>query len=80
MRSFPSMFILAIVFLSSMPVAAQEAKPALELRLAASQASFRLGERIVLTLTLTGPGNKKYSIDTASYDRSGRLDIDTFAG
>ena len=60
-------------------MAAQEAKPALELRLAAAQASFRIGERIVLTLTLTGPGNNKYSIDTASYDRSGRLDIDTFA-
>ena len=79
MRSFPSMFALAIGFLSFRPVAAQEAKPALELRLAAAQASFRIGERIVLTLTLTGPGNNKYSIDTASYDRSGRLDIDTFA-
>ncbi len=31
-----------------------------------------------LKLSLTGPDIKQYSINTAGYDRSGRLDIDTF--
>jgi hypothetical protein len=62
-----------------LPVAAQQPRPTLELRTTTGQTIFHIGERIPLTLTLTGPDNKKYSINTASYDRSGRLNIDTFA-
>lgn len=78
MRSLPRTLALAIACLGSLPVAAQGAKPRLELRTTSDQTVFHIGERIALTLTLTGPDNKKYSIDTANYDRSGRLDIDTF--
>jgi hypothetical protein len=78
MRKFPPTFALAIGCLSFLPIAAQEAKPALELRTTTGRTTFHIGERIALTLTLTGPDNKRYSIDTASYDRSGRLEIDTF--
>jgi len=78
MRKLPPTFVLAMGCLSSLPIAAQEAKPALELRTTTGRTTFHIGERIALTLTLTGPDNKRYSIDTASYDRSGRLEIDTF--
>jgi hypothetical protein len=78
MRSLPRTLALAIACLGSLPVAAQGTKPRLELRTTSNQTVFHIGERIALTLTLTGPDNKKYSIDTANYDRSGRLDIDTF--
>jgi len=73
------MFVLAVGVLSGFPGAAQPDKPALELRTTNGQTRFFIGERISLMLTLTGPDNKKYSIDTAGYDRSGRLMIDTFA-
>ncbi len=78
MRRLPPMFALAAGCLGFVPLAAQPAKPTLELSAANGQTTFRVGERIPLRLDLTGPGDKKYSIDTASYDRSGRLDLDTF--
>ena len=78
MRSLARKLALVIACLGSLPVAAQEIQPTLELRTTTGQTVFHIGERIAVTLTLTGPDNKKYSIDTASYDRSGRLDIDTF--
>lgn len=72
------MSALAIGCLSLLPIAAQQIKPTLEIHTAAGQTTFHMGERIPITLTLTGPDNKKYAIDTASYDRSGRLTIDSF--
>lgn len=78
MRSLPRTSALAIGCLSLLPMAAQQIKPALEIRTATGQTTFHMGERISISLTLTGPDNKKYGIDTASYDRSGRLTIDSF--
>src|SRR5579859_7336406 len=78
MRRLPRTFALAIGCLGTLPIAAQETRPTLELRTTTGQTVFHIGERIALTLTLTGPDDNKYSIDTAGYDRSGRLDIDTF--
>ena len=78
MRILRPMFAFAIGCLSVLPLAAQQSKPILELRTTTAQTTFHIGERASLTLTLTGPNNKKYSIDTAGYDRSGRLNIDTF--
>src|SRR6185312_11903615 len=78
MRSLPRMFALAIGCLSLLPIAAQQLKPAVEIRTAGGQTTFHMGERISIILSLTGPDNKKYGIDTASYDRSGRLTIDSF--
>jgi len=72
------MFALAIGCLSLLPIAAQQLKPAVEIRTAGGQTTFHMGERISIILSLTGPDNKKYGIDTASYDRSGRLTIDSF--
>ena len=77
MRCLALTLVLAIGCLSLQSLAAQQTKPTLLLRTATDQTTFHIAERVALTLTLTGP-DKKYSIDTASYDRSGRLDIDTF--
>ena len=78
MRRLPQTFVLAIGCLSLLPIAAQEIKPVLEILTAGGQTTFHMGERISITLSLTGPNNKKYGIDTAGYDRSGRLTIDSF--
>ena len=78
MRGLSQAFALAVILLTSVVMSAQEVKPALQLRTLAGKNTFYVGERIALSLTLTGPGNKKYSIDTAGYDRSGRLNIDSF--
>lgn len=54
MRSLPQTLALAIACLGSLPVAAQEIHPKLELRTTTGQTVFHIGERIALTLTLTG--------------------------
>jgi hypothetical protein len=79
MRSLPRTSALILVLLSLLTCAAQQIKPGLEVHTTTGQTTFHMGERISLTLSLTGPNDRKYSIDAASYDRSGRLDIDTFA-
>jgi hypothetical protein len=42
------------------------------------QTRFRQGEVISLQLSFSSNQPKKYHLDSAAYDRSGRLDIDTF--
>jgi hypothetical protein len=72
------MFAIAICCLGMLPIVAQPTQPTLELRTVTGQTIFQIGERIALKLTLAGPDNHRYSIAYAGYDRSGRLDIDTF--
>ena len=43
------------------------------------QTTFHLGEVIPLELSFTSPSEKKYELDLATYDRSGRLNEDSFA-
>src|SRR5262245_47720630 len=43
-----------------------------------NQTRFRQGELISLQLSFSSSQPKKYHLDNATYDRSGRLDIDTF--
>ena len=43
-----------------------------------NQTRFRQGELISLQLSFSSTQAKKYHLDAATYDRSGRLDIDTF--
>src|SRR4026209_2177948 len=42
------------------------------------QAMYREGEIIGLTLAYTSSPPEKYSLSTRNYDRSGRLDAETF--
>lgn len=42
------------------------------------QTTFREGEIIPIGLSFTSTAKKRYTASTASYDRSGRLNIDTF--
>ncbi|MES2390397.1 MAG: hypothetical protein V4555_02065 [Acidobacteriota bacterium] len=55
---------------------AQSPTPQLSLTTASGQTTFHIGERIPLTLTFTGSAANH--INTAGYDRSGRLAIDTY--
>src|SRR5262245_34341048 len=43
-----------------------------------NQTRFRQGEVISLQLSFSSSQPKKYHLDNATYDRSGRLDIDAF--
>ena len=78
MRSLLQACAVVAALLGWYAAEAQPDRPALDLHTSAGQTTFHTGERISLALSLTGPDNGKYSIDTAGYDRSGRLDIDTF--
>ena len=78
MRSLPPKACPCTWLSQLLPLSAQQATPKLELHTASGQNTFHIGERITLKLTLTGSDRKQYSIDTAGYDRSGRLDIDMF--
>lgn len=49
-----------------------------ELRLSTKSKTFHLGELIPLQLSFTSSRPKRYSINTASYDRSGRMNYEKF--
>ena len=57
---------------------AEEPAPQLHLQTAGGQTTYRIGERIPLELSFTGPGDKRFAINTASYDRSGRMMHEAF--
>ena len=83
---------IAIAWLSLVALAAggsatqdehsQPSSPA-DVRLTAAiqggQTTFRVGEVIPLELSFTSSSEKKYQLDLATYDRSGRLGEETFA-
>jgi hypothetical protein len=52
--------------------------PRLTIATASGKDTFHIGERIPLVLSFTGPKDKRFAIDLASYDRSGRMSEDTF--
>ena len=56
----------------------QPARPQLALSTESNQTTFHIGETIPLTLSFTGPDNKQFHVNTASYDRSGRMNLETF--
>lgn len=51
---------------------------AIELSLAVSQTTFREGELIPLIVKYVSSAENKYAISTRKYDRSGRLDVESF--
>ncbi len=65
--------------LCSLHLHGQASAPRLTISTAHNQKTFHIGERIALELSFTGPDDNTYSIDLASYDRSGRLTIDSFS-
>src|SRR6476659_905948 len=50
----------------------------LQIQTSNNQTRFRQGEVISLQLSFSSNQPKKYHLDAATYDRSGRLNIDTF--
>ena len=53
--------------------------PHLTIATSSGQNTFHIGERIPLRLCFTGPDDKTFAIDLARYDRSGRMNEDTFS-
>lgn len=52
--------------------------PQVELRVSTSTATFYLGEVIPLDLAFSSTTPKRYQINLARYDRSGRMDYEQF--
>lgn len=57
---------------------AQTPQPALQVSIASGQTTFHIGERIPLDLSFTAAEAKRFQMSTASYDRSGRLQDETY--
>jgi hypothetical protein len=71
--------LLSLLLLSVGSPAADPPEVALEVRTIGGQSVFHVGEVIPLELSFTPSVPKAYQLDMASYDRSGRLGVDTFA-
>ena len=71
---------LAVVVALSMPLlaSAENVAPQLEVQTAEGQTLYHVGERIPLKLSFTGPENKRFEINMARYDRSGRMAYEEF--
>lgn len=70
--------LVCLLFGAKVSLAAQPDGVTLRLALADGRQQYRIGEIIPMRLTFTTVQGSNYSIDLANYDRSGRLDIDTF--
>lgn len=69
--------LLGLRTLSAEP--APDHAPHLTIATSSGQNTFHIGERIPLRLSFTGPDDKTFAIDLARYDRSGRMNEDTFS-
>jgi hypothetical protein len=80
MRSKFTFASLAVVAVLSTPLLAssEDAAPQLQVRTADGRALYHVGERISLSLSFTGPENKRFETNMASYDRSGRMAYEEF--
>ena len=76
----PAIVPLALMIAFSTPLLASTTAAAqrLEVRTAEAQTLYHVGERIPLKLSFTGPENKQFEANMASYDRSGRMAYEEF--
>jgi hypothetical protein len=78
-RAFISVSFAVVIALSTrLPASAEDASPLLQVRTADGRTLYHVGERIPLTLSFTGPENKRFETNMASYDRSGRMEYEEF--
>src|ERR1017187_3248428 len=78
-RVFTLVSLAVMVTLSTRLLASTEdASPRLQFRTAEGRTLYRIGDRIPLELSFTGPENKRFEINMASYDRSGRMGYEEF--
>lgn len=78
-RPFTFVSLAVMVALSARLLAfAEDTSPQLQVRTGDGQTIYQVGERIPLALSFTGPENKRFEINMASYDRSGRMGYEEF--
>ena len=75
MRAFLSIFFLLTYAGCAL---AADSIPELKVRTADGGSAYRIGERIRLKLSFTSAEARRYEIDEASYDRSGRMGYESF--
>jgi hypothetical protein len=78
-----AVFLLLAVFAQSMPAGSAvqpqgDARVVLTLRFTDGRRQFRPGEIIPIELEFSSAAPKRFTVDGATYDRSGRLTIDDF--
>lgn len=80
MRHGPALALLGIAVVIGWlcPASAQDASPQLTARTGDGQSTYYIGQRIPLELSFTGPDNKRYEINTATGDASGRMTYEQF--
>src|SRR5215469_16933608 len=81
MRSLAPALLAALAFAfnsssAQSPPTPPDVQPIMRTR--TNQLTFHMGEVVHLELAFTSTSRDKYQLDTASYDRSGRLDEDKF--
>lgn len=78
-RAFAFVSLVVMVAWSTrLWASAEDGPPQLQVRTAGGQVLYHVGERIPLELSFTGPENKRFEINMASYDRSGRMGYEEF--
>ncbi len=79
MRRFLTFTSLLLLSLGTAPVrAAAQSRAQLRVRTSTGAFTFRMGERIPLTLEFTAPQDAHLALIMATYDRSGRMPYESF--
>jgi hypothetical protein len=74
---FVSLAVMAVLSTRFL-VHAEDVSPQLQVRTADGVTLYHVGERIPLELSFTGPEDKRFEVNMASYDRSGRMGYEEF--
>lgn len=67
-----------IMLVACITVEGQSRGPVLTVSSATGRSTFRIGERIALVLSFSAEEEKQYQVNTATYDRSGRMNYESF--
>ena len=71
-------FLSLLCLRLALAASGQAPEARLQVHTATGASTFRMGERIPLQLDFTAPASAHLSLNTASYDRSGRMPYETF--
>lgn len=78
-RAFTVGFLVVVINLTVPLLAfADESAPRLIVQTGDGHGTYRVGERLPLELSFTGPSNKRFEINMAGYDRSVRMAYEEF--
>lgn len=68
----------SIMLIASIAIEGQSRGPVLTAATLNGQSTFRIGERVPLVLSFSAEEENQYQVNTATYDRSGRMNYESF--